>query len=74
MFAALTYNHKRYEVLLFGIGAIYSGFWGGVANLGYTLGKEYGPMTTSLRVQQQRMEERNKSEILEYMKEKGYLP
>ena len=60
--------------VLFGSAAIYSGFWGGVANFGYTLGKEYDPMTTYLRLQKQREEEnRNRSMVIEYMRKKGYF-
>jgi hypothetical protein len=42
------------EDLIFGGAAIYSGFWGGWANLWYNLGKEYGTMTTYLRKQEER--------------------
>ena len=35
----------------FGAGAIYGGFWGGWANIWYSLGKEYGPFTTVLKYQ-----------------------
>jgi RHS repeat-associated core domain len=34
---------------VFGSAAIYSGFWGGWANFWYNLGKEYGPMSRSVR-------------------------
>jgi hypothetical protein len=40
--------------VIFGGAAIYSGFWGGWANLWYNLGKEYGPMTTYRRKQEER--------------------
>jgi hypothetical protein len=40
--------------VVFGGAAIYSGFWGGWANLWYNLGKEYGPMTRYLRKQEER--------------------
>jgi hypothetical protein len=59
--------------VIFGGAAIYSGFYGGWANLWYNLGKEYGPMTTYLSIQRKREAERNKSVVIEYMREKGYL-
>jgi hypothetical protein len=39
--------------VIFGSAALYSGFWGGWANFWYNLGKEYGPMTTYLRKQEE---------------------
>ncbi len=58
----------------FGGAAMYSGFWGGWANFWYGLGKEYGPMTTYLRLQEERREkQRNHSPVLEYMRERGYF-
>ncbi len=56
--------------VIFGGAAMYSGFYGGIANVSYNLGKEYGPMTTYLRWKERR---RNRSEVIEYMKEKGYF-
>lgn len=37
--------------VFFGAAAMYSGVYGGAANIGYNLGKEYGPMTMYLRYQ-----------------------
>jgi RHS repeat-associated protein len=50
--------------VIFGSAAIYSGFYGGWANLWYNLGKEYGPMTTYLRKQEERR--RYKSILFNY--------
>jgi len=44
--------------VVFGGAAIYSGFWGGVANFGCNMGKEYGPMTMYLRKQEERRRNR----------------
>jgi hypothetical protein len=56
--------------VIFGGAAIYSGFYGNVANVFYNLGKEYGPMTLYLRYQEKK---KHRSELLDYMKEKGYF-
>jgi len=40
--------------IIFGGAAIYSGFWGGWANLWYNLGKDFGPMGWHLHRQEER--------------------
>lgn len=40
--------------VIFGGASLYSGFWGGWANFWYGLGKEYGPMKTYLRRQEEK--------------------
>ncbi len=58
------------EDVIFGGVAMYSEFYGGVANAFYNLGKEYGPMTTYLRWER---EQRCKSELIEFLREEGYF-